>query len=224
MKIAIYGIDSFIGSSISNYFIQHSDYDILGFLTTKGPYQDLEPSLRSKSRFSYQVATDADIKSVSARLLIDQPKYIICIGSVPPVLRNRADTILITSDYTNTDGKKTLLVPDVFGPRQRITSGLAKVIVNLDSDEGQPEEKTKSYIYIKDIFADLQSFLISDSLFFAVRGIPASETEVARFLSAYKNQTEYSGNLSQDLRNGLIHTFDWYRLNTWIRNLKDEPI
>ncbi len=210
MKIAIYGVDSFLGSNMSNYFIQHTSDDILGIFLTDGPYHSVEPSIRSRSRFSSQFHSAGDT-GLDKRLIFENPQTILCFGSVPSQLKERKDIILLTSDPYES-ATRTMLLPKVFGPRLPATDDLAKIFLSDESfDKSTLSHKKESFLYVKDVYVALQDFIKGDRKFVALPGYESSEASIYEFVATG------NGVVPTELEASITHTKSWYSGNTWIK-------
>lgn len=228
MKIAIYGADSFLGSVLSNYLIQLSDADILGIPLCSGPWPHLEPSVRSKMRFSMQTHVDGNsgsTRALLARLAAENIQRIVFAERFSADFEGRADTILVTSSPEQTGAHRTLLIPNLYGPRQLVADGVAKLAWSAITElQVEPSGITKSYIYTKDMFDEVVRFLEGSARFVAAPGTACTESAIMRYFLAVSEEGRVASGVPVEMHASLDRTIAWYRANTWMRKVTNERI
>ena len=78
LKVLLVGSAGFVGSNVSNYYIQHSNYKLAGYDSLYShDLRNLQPSIQSKSRFSFYLAREGDDYIRQKTLDIERPDVII---------------------------------------------------------------------------------------------------------------------------------------------------
>lgn len=208
-KILIHNGAGFVGSNLSNYFIQKTTYDLvtLDTLNHGGHISRLQPSMLSRSRHSFylnHLFNSTDLKHI---IEIEKPTILITefcesdiveiellINSLILDPENTLKRVILISDKVEDLGLKDsriaitqLQTCNLFGPRMPYKGGL------FDLKSPHPEDpELKDYLYIKDFFDTIKSCLDNGlSGFFKVRNVEmSSDQKVRSFLRGLEEQKD----------------------------------
>jgi nucleoside-diphosphate-sugar epimerase len=81
-KMLVIGAAGFTGSSLVNYLIQNTQYNVVGVdnLENKGFVQNLAPAIQARSRFSLHICDIMNAKALSKILKLEQPDSILYLA------------------------------------------------------------------------------------------------------------------------------------------------
>lgn len=240
MKIAIYGVQSFLGANIANYLMQHSKADVFGIVTelSGAGLPHLEPSTKSRTRFSFQVSLDPyDIdKSCASRLRLEQPDKILVVSTdsghpcttVNPLFLGAQEMGVVLINLN--EGTKMVLpgihvnAGQVFGPRESSKRWFAKMCDDVIDGKELPlhNHGIHSMVYIKDYY-DAVDKAITTGQGSDVEGHKVKHCDLSAELMAIAKGGERrlhnvrAEHLKFDLSEALEHTLAWRSVNKWVR-------
>ncbi len=222
MKIAIYGVESFVGCNISNYAIQHTKHSILGMATRSWNHRipHLEPSIQSKTRFSLQWGLDQD--AITERMKFEAVDAIVFARRPDPITESMMRHASSNKEavFTYKGGE-----PVVFGPRETGDSWFAQAADAILDNGVRPHPWSMAehgWIYIKDYYERVMSVLEGGT--FDTNVHLAKQSDILDIMEAIVQGKRPEWNSNKALSSGLVeaieHTMVWRNSNRWIREIK----
>lgn len=202
MKVAILGVESFIGCNISNYLMQHSKFDVFGVVgtdTMKNPHllPHLEPSLKSRTRFSMQFSAMLSFEDPYTNC-VDRFKYeapdvtIVVNGGfgltqalISAGIAGRLLGVTEPGHFCSFKNGGDIRTPRVYGPREWGNRWFAKTCdAIVDGTKIPPAldggwHSSSEWIYIKDLFDVVASHIENpEPKVETIVGYKASESQI----------------------------------------------
>lgn len=184
-KVLIIGAAGFMGSNLSNWFMCHTNYDIVGIddCSKHSNLLTLQPNLKSK-RYNLQISDVLNEKTFNKILKFENPDYIILTTnyettknalSIIDIKCENLKKIIVLLDRRWQSIPKTnlplvgLFAPNLFGSRQNPNSFIPAVIkaalykTDLEVDLS-PGGNGTDWLYAKDAYRAIECLMVDGKI------------------------------------------------------------